>query len=263
MVAVTVQYASELVVSYRSGDRSRYAVDHDVRDRQGALFIAAVNEVPSVWHLSRAVEPMAAKAIQPDDGEEGGSARGIEWVPRRGRSHDPLMAAPFDAHDSASTKRLSETEKGEVGLVKKIFVSYARSDQKPTSWRDKFLQHTVPYSRQGRFVVWHDEKIEMGAVWKEEIEHQLETSLAAVLLVGPGFLASPFVQDEEIPRLLDRFGRDGLKIFPIIVSSCAYETSELGRHQSYNDPSKPLDCLAGPDSNREMQKFVQKIDSLI
>jgi hypothetical protein len=121
------------------------------------------------------------------------------------------------------------------------------------------LTHCKPYEKRGEFVVWHDRLIPVGALWKAEIERELNVSNAAVLLIGPEFLASDFVQDEELPRLLVRASNRGAPIFPIIVEGCSFEDSSLSAYQSFNAPSQPLAAESVSSANMKMVNFVMMV----
>jgi len=131
-----------------------------------------------------------------------------------------------------------------------VFVSYSRADQEPTDWLEKLKRYLACFRREDLVEVWDDRTILPGAPWEAEIQRALENARAAVLLVGPGFLASEFVQTRELPALIDASRRRGLRIFPLVTSYCPYEQSALKALQSVNPPGQPLESLAPADQNR-------------
>jgi hypothetical protein len=46
---------------------------------------------------------------------------------------------------------------------------------------------------------------------------------SAILLISPDFLGSNFINDEEVPVILQRRISDGMKVFPLIVRSCPWQ----------------------------------------
>ena len=46
----------------------------------------------------------------------------------------------------------------------------------------------------------------------------------ALFLISKDFLASRFIQDEELPRLLERRKQEGLRVVPIIIGLCLWES---------------------------------------
>ena len=51
---------------------------------------------------------------------------------------------------------------------------------------------------------WTDQRIEEGQDWEQEIEEALDRATVAVLLISQRFLASDFVTEKEIPKILQR-----------------------------------------------------------
>jgi hypothetical protein len=45
----------------------------------------------------------------------------------------------------------------------------------------------------------------------------------ALLLISKNFLASPFIQDEELPHLLQRRKEEGLRVVLIMISLCTWQ----------------------------------------
>jgi hypothetical protein len=57
-----------------------------------------------------------------------------------------------------------------------------------------------PAAQKHGLKIWSDHEIPMGATWREEIEKALEWAQIAVLLVSSDFLASSFIEKNELPR---------------------------------------------------------------
>jgi HEAT repeat protein len=123
----------------------------------------------------------------------------------------------------------------------KVFVSYSRQD---SEWLKRLRVHLKPIERQGLIDLWDDGRIRPGEPWKEAIARALDEATVAVLLVSADFLASEFVDQNELPPLLERAERAGVTILPLIVGDCLLEAHELGRYQSVNSLSRPLKRLS-------------------
>ncbi|MCM3924352.1 toll/interleukin-1 receptor domain-containing protein [Frankia sp. AiPs1] len=61
---------------------------------------------------------------------------------------------------------------------------------------------------------WEDSHLEIGADWRGKILGQLATCDYGLLLLSPGFFASRFILDEELPRLL---GPEVDKVLPVML----------------------------------------------
>ena len=125
-----------------------------------------------------------------------------------------------------------------------VFVSYSRQDGK---WLDELTTMLAPVVRAGIASVWWDKKIRPSQVWRQEIDTALASAQLAILLVSKHFLASDFIQDEELPFLIDAAQHRGVKLLWILVSPCLYEHSPLRHVQAAHDPSRPLSKLRGAD----------------
>jgi hypothetical protein len=148
-------------------------------------------------------------------------------------------------------------------MTSTVFISYSRADMEAVDWLKRLRMYFAPFGQRGMLDPWDDGRIVPGTLWQSEIERALDAADAAVLLIGPGFLASTFVQDHELPRLLDAASRRGLKLFPLIVGYCAWEAVELGRLQSFNPPSQPLESLGPAQANKLINELAIAVDAAV
>ena len=104
----------------------------------------------------------------------------------------------------------------------KLFISYSHRDD---DWLQRLTLHLAQLERRGIVHVWSDTQIRVGDRWETEIEDALTESRAAVLMVSPTFLASPYIWEQELPRILKHASEGGMLIFPLIVKPCAWRIS--------------------------------------
>jgi tetratricopeptide (TPR) repeat protein len=102
----------------------------------------------------------------------------------------------------------------------RLFISYSHKDAK---LKDELLEHLEVVRRVEGVDVWTDDRIDPGADWREEIEKGLQQADIALLLVSPAFLASDFIQDNEMPDVLARQAAQGLRVIPVIMRDCAWK----------------------------------------
>jgi hypothetical protein len=120
----------------------------------------------------------------------------------------------------------------------KVFISYNRKDAK---WLDRLHVHLKPLERAGEITRWDDTLIKPGEKWREAIERALGEARVAVLLISADFIASDFINKDELPPLLAAAESEGILILPIVLSPCRFEeTKSLSQFQSVNKPSQPL-----------------------
>jgi hypothetical protein len=126
-------------------------------------------------------------------------------------------------------------------MDKQIFLSYSHRDVR---WRDRLLTALSPWARRDEIDLWDDREIAAGEDWQERINVQIERSNIAVLLVSAPYLASNFIAEFELPRLVSAAERGKLTLAWIPVSASAWEVTALPRFQSAWDPHRPLNRMS-------------------
>lgn len=139
-----------------------------------------------------------------------------------------------------------------------VFVSYSHHDEK---WLHLLLDMLKPLVRNASIKVWADTNIRVGQPWREAIDRALASAKVAVLLVTHKFLASDFIVEHELPKLLDA-QKEGVVIVWIAVSASLYMETSLNHLQAANDPSHPLDTLTEAEAVQELALIAEKIKRL-
>jgi len=141
-----------------------------------------------------------------------------------------------------------------------VFLSYSHQDMAPVHWLERLKMYLAPLRRSGEVEIWDDSAIRAGATWSAEISKAIGRSKAAILLIGPGFLASGFISNEELPSILRRLRQQGLNIYPLITGYCGYSRSVLKDFQAFNDPESPLESLPSADQNKILNKLSLEVE---
>lgn len=144
----------------------------------------------------------------------------------------------------------------------RVFISYAHTDHE---WLEKLQKHLKPLERQGAIDVWVDTRIQTSEKWSDEIRAALASSKVAVLLVSADYLASEFINEEELPTLLKAAeARDGVRVMPVILSPCRFlETPSLAQFQAVNPPSKPIKGMSEVEQDTVLYKLSKDIENII
>lgn len=140
----------------------------------------------------------------------------------------------------------------------KVFISYSHVDRK---YLDRLHTHLAALDRMDAVEYWDDTKIAPGSGWRAEIAAAMQATKVAVLLVSADFMASEFIANHELPRLLTAAAKDGVKILPVSVSPC--HAGELGELQWINPPSRPLVKLDRGDREQVWFELVEAITSAL
>jgi hypothetical protein len=144
-------------------------------------------------------------------------------------------------------------------LGQNLFISYSRADLVDVDWLARLRMYLTPFNRDGTISVWDDSQIAAGTQWRTEIDAALARTSVAVLLVGPGFLASKFIFEVELPVLLRSALARGVALFPLIVGYCGYRESELALYQAYNSPDAPLESMSRAEQNKILSALASDI----
>lgn len=99
-----------------------------------------------------------------------------------------------------------------------IFVCYAHEHADVCK---NFVDQIKLHNDHGRSQVqaWCDTEIKLGDSWFDSIDAKLETAIAAVLLIDINFMKSDFIQNKELPRLLNYAKSRGTVLVPILLYS--------------------------------------------
>src|SRR5688572_12789934 len=86
-----------------------------------------------------------------------------------------------------------------------IFISYSHRDT-------KYAHALAAHLQNKGFEVWIDERLDYGSQWPHELQKQLDTCSAFVLIMSPRSYASEWVQSE-----LQRARRKLKPVFPLLL----------------------------------------------
>jgi hypothetical protein len=104
----------------------------------------------------------------------------------------------------------------------RIFISYSHQDRKRM---EQLLKFVNALTRKG-FEVWHDDRIDTGDFWDDEIKSAILSSHIAVVLVSQDFLNSAYCQTVEVSQFLLMRKSRGLVIYPVILSACNWRDED-------------------------------------
>lgn len=84
----------------------------------------------------------------------------------------------------------------------------------------------------------------------------------ALLIVTADFIASDFIADNELPRLLEAAKNDGAVIMSLIVSPSRFRSTSLFQFQAINDPSRPLINLPRGEQEEILVQVSEEIEAV-
>ena len=126
-----------------------------------------------------------------------------------------------------------------------IFISYAHEDE---THKDDLVKMLSPLQDHGILRIWQDREIQPGEEWYEAIQTAMTACDMALLLISSDFLNSRFIKGTEIPSLLRRRKEEGLRVVPIIIRSCLWQSvSVLKDLQALPKDGRPVASFEGKD----------------
>ena len=142
----------------------------------------------------------------------------------------------------------------------RVFICYSHQDDQ---WLNRLLEHLSPLVRAQVVDPFSDRDIKYGR-WFDRIVAAIESARVAVLLVSRSFLASDFINNEEIPRLLQQEASRDMTVLPVIISPCRFQHEDsLSQFQAVNPPSKPLTSMSENDQEELFVKLTETIEKAL
>ena len=100
------------------------------------------------------------------------------------------------------------------------FISYAHADHAMVA---TLRQQLRAIERAHKFSFWIDHEIDPGQVWNYEIQRSIAAADVFLLLISPAFSASNYVNNHEVPAILERRGTAGALVVPVLLLDCLHE----------------------------------------
>jgi hypothetical protein len=119
----------------------------------------------------------------------------------------------------------------------RLFISYSHKDE---ALREKLGDHLAALRREGVIDLWHDRQISAGQEWAGAIDANLEAADIILCLVSAAFLASPYCNDKELRRALERHHAGEALVIPVILRPSDWTRTVLGALQALPANAKPV-----------------------
>jgi tetratricopeptide (TPR) repeat protein len=140
---------------------------------------------------------------------------------------------------------------------KRVFISYSHKDE---DWKERLHTQLKVLELENQLTVWEDRQIAAGDNWNPSIEQAIHSAQVAVLLISADFLVSSFIRGEEVPRLLERRTKDGLRVIPLILKPCPWQAVPwLSAIQGRPKDNKPLSGFNEHEQDQCLSDLVMEI----
>ena len=136
-----------------------------------------------------------------------------------------------------------------------VFISYSHRD---IEWLEKLLPQFESLKwTESKVDYFVDTDIEKGNEWREEINAAADSAELVVLLVSKHYLASDFIQEEELKKFLDK--KRDVRVLWVLLSPCLWELHKLKEIQAVHPTAEPLDSLSPAKQEHVFTKLVREV----
>ncbi len=131
----------------------------------------------------------------------------------------------------------------------RIFCSYSPKDKGHVRTLRDWLRGL---EKEGLTEWWHAREIDPEEnvpewQWQEAFEKDLKAADIVLLLITPHFMASNYVSDKEIDRVIRRHGQGEAHVIPIITRPSDWEWASFGKLQAVPIDAKPITTWPNQD----------------
>ncbi|MBM96787.1 MAG: hypothetical protein CMI09_13200 [Oceanospirillaceae bacterium] len=143
----------------------------------------------------------------------------------------------------------------------KVFISYSHKDE---DWKDRLCLQLNVLGMEGLLSIWDDRQITEGNDWYPEIEASLNSCDIAVMLISAHFLTSGFIRSKEVPALLQRREREGIRVIPVIIKPCPWQkVSWLSAIQGGVKDNLVLSGLSEHEQDDKLSHLASRVEDLV
>jgi len=110
----------------------------------------------------------------------------------------------------------------------KIFISYAHAD---ITYQKELVKRLKPLKRKGEIILWHDGAIKTGEEWDSAIKQHLEDADIIIIMLSADFIASDYIYEHELPRIVERRRNGEIQLIPIVARSITLDDTGIEMYQ--------------------------------
>lgn len=140
--------------------------------------------------------------------------------------------------------------------IKKIFISYSKKD---IDYKDSLINHLT--GLRGKIVTWNDRDILPGEEWDKNIKEELGKADIVLYLVSADSMDTGYIQQVELPMILQRCDAGECKLVPIIVRACDWQEQGFAKYNVL--PAKGKHIKSWADEDEAWLEVVQGIKKII
>jgi TIR domain len=137
-------------------------------------------------------------------------------------------------------------------IVKRLFLSWCHADRQAKDALTALLTPNLQILRGVDLQWWEDSDIRIGEDWRRKILARLDECDYGVLLLSPGFYASRFITEDELPHFVGEVAVKGA--LPVALKRVPLDGSRdlhgVDRHQIFTSGGRAFAELSGSGRDR-------------
>jgi len=157
---------------------------------------------------------------------------------------DVLLEKVFKIDKMVRLAPITETDENNSRQGFAFFISYAHKDE---IFKDELKKHFSGLRRNGFIRDWDGRAIFPGEDWDYEIKQKLEQAHVILFLISSDFMDSDYINDVEIKRAIDRHNEHHVKIIPVIIRPCDFDSLPLKKYQAVPKDKRPISSWENRD----------------
>lgn len=146
----------------------------------------------------------------------------------------------------------------EPQAVVNIFASYAPQD---TPLQRGLKEHLRPLQREGLVELWPDRDMSAGTGWEQQSSELLHAAQIILLLVSIDYLNSDYCSGVEMKQALERHERGEVRLLPILLRPCFWNSSPLSKLPVLPSNGKPI--TTWPNLDEALLDVVQALSQVV
>ncbi len=153
-----------------------------------------------------------------------------------------------------------ETESGEAPQVRgfNFFISYSFKDE---HFKNELKSHFRGLINNKTIKAWDGRAILPGEDWDNKIKKKLEEADVILFLVSSDFMNSDYIKDVEIKHAIERYEKNEVKIVPVIIRPCDFESSLFSKFLAV--PTGKLAISKWPNADEAYLDVVNHIKRML
>jgi Protein of unknown function (DUF1566)/TIR domain len=121
----------------------------------------------------------------------------------------------------------------------KLFISYSKDDIK---FQKTLLKHLA--SLRDKIVTWNDQDMLPGEEWDQRIKDKLHSADVVLYLVSHNSIATDYIQNVELPLVIERCDNNECVLIPVIVDFCKWQHLYFAKYNALPNKGRPVTSWA-------------------